>query len=112
MEIATKWTGVGRWMSFIGGTLLAISAIPFVFSHGQQMAAGWSIFLGLLLIGSVAAGSKTASKIAILTAALLLLRVILVPVLGGGTFDFFYSLVPLAFVAWAAVDLRSQSSST
>ena len=111
MENEAEFTGAGRWMSFLGGGLLILFAVPFIFSQGQQASAGWSIFLGLLLIGSVASNNKNAGKIAVGTAAVLILRVVLVPVLGGGPFDFFYALIPLVPVAWAAAELRSQTPS-
>lgn len=83
-ENQIEWAGAGRWLSFAGSALLVLSGIPAILGSSGGITAGWNIFLGLLLFGSVASGSKFAPKAAIIVAALMLLRSVLIPVLGGG----------------------------
>jgi hypothetical protein len=111
MDEQVEWTGYGRWLSIVGGAVLLLSGIPLVFSSSNGAAAGWNIFLGLLLFGAIASGSKSAPKIALGVAILMLVRLILVPVLGGGVASFLLQLVQFGLIAAAAVDLRRQALS-
>ena len=103
-----QWNGAGRWLSFAAAALLLIFSIPMVFSPDDGAAAGWNIFLGLLLFGGVASGSAAAPKITAVIAALMLVRLALLPLFGAHLLDFLLALLLLALVAYAAFDLRRQ----
>jgi lysylphosphatidylglycerol synthetase-like protein (DUF2156 family) len=102
-----RWQGVGRWFSYAVAALLVIIAIPSFATN--DAAAGWNIFLGLLLFGGVASGSRRAPLLLLVLIGLMLLRVLValaaernvVEAVGDGI------LLILLFFAWQ--DLRRQA---
>lgn len=95
-------------MSFVTAGLLILSAIPAVLSPESGAAAGWNIFLGLLLIGVVASGHPKAPLLAAILCALMLVRLI-VSVAIGSLADAALNLLLLGmlFAAWRS--LRNQA---
>jgi hypothetical protein len=107
-----QWNGAGRWLSFAAAALLLAFSIPMIFSTENGAAAGWNIFLGLLLFGGVASGSAAAPKITAVIAALMLVRLALLPLFGAHLMDFLLAVLFFALVAYAAFDLRRQARSS
>lgn len=68
------WTGEARWLTFAVALLLFVTGIVFV---GINVPfAGWNIFLGLLLFGSVASGYIHAPRTVKLVGILMAIRVV------------------------------------
>lgn len=107
-----SWTGAGRWLAFSGSAVLLISGIVMFSDIELAAAAGWDIFLALLLFGAIASGSKSAPKIVLVIAILMLVRLLALPIFGGRLADYLFQLVPLGLIAFAAMDLRRQAAST
>ena len=107
----TVWTGFGRWLLIGLGVFLILLSIPSVLSHDNGAAAGWDIFLGLLAISSVASGNPKAPSFALILAALMVLRLILIIVSGPRILDLVGAFVFLLMAAGAAYDLRKQAIS-
>ena len=103
-----QWTGLGRWLSFGLAALLIAIAIPGVLD-GAGAAAGWNIFLGLLLFGAVASGNSKAPLLALLLTALMTLRLLLAIIAGGNFLAFWLGAVSTALAGIAAYDLREQA---
>lgn len=108
MEQQVEWRGAGRWMAFAGGGLLLVAANFQMAVPLEAIDAGCSIFLGLILIATVASGSRSAPYIALGLAIVLLLRAIVIPLLGGTPDAFLMAFIPLLPIAFAAWDLRAQ----
>jgi len=112
MEQQVVWTGAGRWLSFAGAGILFVSAIPAVFITSLGAAAGWNIFLGLLLFGAIASGSKSAPKVALIIAILMLVRLSLATLFWDGTVEILLQLLSFGLIAFAAYDLRQQAQAS
>lgn len=102
------WTGLGRWLSFAAAGILIIVAIPLIFVHATGAVAGWNIFLGLLLFGSVASGNIRAPTVAAAIFALMAIRLTIAIVAGAAYADIGISALLLAVIGFAAWDLRQQ----
>jgi hypothetical protein len=109
MEEQIEWSGMGRWLSFLFTALMILVAIPGVFSHEFGAAAGWNLFLGLLMFGFVAAGHRKAPLLAAILTVLMLLRLVLGAIAGGG-WAILADAVLLLVIAGAAYDLRQQDA--
>lgn len=103
-----KWTGTGRWLSFVAAGLLIVLAIPLVFDHASGAAAGWNIFLGLLLCGAIASGNASAPAIATTIAVLIVVRLLVAVAFDAGPADIVAGVLLLAIVSASAWDLRKQ----
>lgn len=108
MDEQINWSGSGKWLSVIAGALMILFSIPDVFANSA--AAGWNLFLGLLLIGVTTSGHKAAPKIVSVVAALFLARLLLMPLFGWDGISALFGLILFLMIAWSAVDLRGQSS--
>jgi len=106
-EIA--WRGWGRWLSFLTAALLILIAIPGVFINSLGAAAGWNIFLGLLLFGSIASDNKRAPLLAAILAGLMALRLLIAIALGARLPDLSIAGLLLVLTAGIAFDLRRQA---
>jgi hypothetical protein len=62
-----RWSGWGRWLSFVLAGFMVLSA-P-MFDRDLGAAAGWNIFLGLLLFGTIASNHRKAPLLLIILAA-------------------------------------------
>ena len=109
MEEQVEWHGIGRWLSFLFAGLMILLAIPGVFSHEFGAAAGWNLFLGLLMFGVVAAGHRKAPLLAAILSAIMLLRVI-VGAFVSPSWGILVDILVLAIIVTAAFDLRRQAS--
>ena len=101
-----RWTGWSRWTAFLVAALLIALAVPLVTANSP--AAGWDIFLALLLFGAVASGSVHAPTVALALAGLFLLRALLALASGD---DLLPSAADAAFalaLGMAGLDLRRQ----
>jgi hypothetical protein len=109
MDDQVQWAGLGRWLSFLAAALLILLSIPAIFVHALGAAAGWNIFLGLLLIGVIAAGHRKAPMLAAILCALMLLRLIL-SMVAGSMADAALDLLLLGMpAAWRS--LKAQAAS-
>lgn len=106
-----KWTGPGRWLAFLSAGLLILLSIPMIMAN--TAAAGWNIFLALLLFGTVVSDSRHAPAAAILLTILMLLRLILA-LLSGAWFveDLLTHAVLALLLGTTAWLLRKQLPST
>lgn len=104
-----EWSGWGRWILFAVSALLVILSVPLVVANSA--AAGWNIFLGLLLFGAVASGNKHAPTVAFVLAAIFALRAILGIAAGAGLLGFGIETIFSASTAAAAYQLRRQRAS-
>jgi hypothetical protein len=66
------WRGTARWLSFAVAGVFVIAAIPQVLAN--DAAAGWNIFLGLLLFGAIASGNRRAPLLVLVLTTLMVLR--------------------------------------
>ncbi|KKC25631.1 hypothetical protein [Sphingomonas sp. SRS2] len=107
------WRGWGRWLAFLLAGLLVLLSIPMIFDHQTGASAGWNIFLGLLLAGSVGSGHRHAPRIAMIIAILLFIRVLIAAVFVTDDSPLLLALtVELLLAVMAAVvalDLRHQA---
>ena len=102
-----RWEGAGKWLSFAVAALLVVVAIPSIATNNP--AAGWNIFLGLLLFGFVASGNRRAPALVLALLGLMVLRLVValtvqrnvIEAAGDGVL-----LIPL-FFAWR--DLKRQA---
>lgn len=108
MDEQVQWRGVGRWLSFFVAALLVIAAIPNL--PKNDAAAGWNIFLGLLLFGVVASGNRRAPLFLVVLIGLLALRLIFALANEGTLISAVTNLVPLLLLLVAWVDLRKQAA--
>jgi hypothetical protein len=74
-------------------------------------AAGWDIFLGLLLFAAVASGHAKAPLIAIILSVVLTIRLVLKLASGAAALDVALGAGLLALTSAAAFNLRQQSAS-
>jgi len=106
-----EWKGWGRWLSFATSALLILIAVPFVFDHGLGSYAGWNIFLGLLLFGTITSGNRKAPLLALILTGLMALRLVVGIVSGSNVIEVVMGLLMLAMTTGAAYDLRKQVTS-
>ncbi|MET0376397.1 MAG: hypothetical protein ABW128_19340 [Rhizorhabdus sp.] len=99
-----RWRGWGRWLAFLLTGLLILLSMPMIFVHQTGAAAGWNIFLGLLLAGSVGSGYRHAPRVAMIIAVLLFIRVLVAAVFLTNESPFIFALaVELLLAVLAAV---------
>jgi hypothetical protein len=109
MDYQVRWHGTGRWLSFAVAAVFILLAIP-DFANDEP-AAGWNIFLGLLLFGVMAAGSRRAPLLLLVLTLLMVLRITLSFI--GGHFspiDAVANVLVLVGLVVAWLDLRKQST--
>lgn len=104
-----RWAGWGRWLSFLVSALLILLAVPYVMDYREGAAAGWNIFLGLLLFGAIASGNRHASTLTLVLVGLMAIRLTLATLIGASIFMIASNLLLLILVSMAAYDLRRQS---
>ena len=104
-----NWTGWGRWLSFTLSAVLILVAIPAVFDHHEGAAAGWNIFLGLLMFGAVASGNRKAPKLAIVLTILMAVRVLIAIIFMPNIGNLLLAAFCCAIAAAAAYGLREQA---
>jgi hypothetical protein len=95
-------------MLFAVAALLIILSIPLVLQNSP--AAGWNIFLGLLLFGAVASGNKHAPTVALVLAAIFAVRCV-VGTIGAGLVAGAIEAVFAVATAAAGFHLRQQARS-
>ena len=101
-----KWIGWGRWLSFALSALLLLGG---ALDLNQEAAAGWNIFLGLLLFGVIASGHRKAPLLALVLTGLMAVRLLFAIIMYGPyAVRVIGSVVPLALAAGAAYNLRKQ----
>lgn len=103
------WSGWGRWLSFVVAALLILFSIPLVILN--MAAAGWNIFLGLLLFAAVASGHAKAPLIAIILSVVMAIRLVLTLASGAAALDLAASAGLFVLTSAAAYQLRQQSAS-
>lgn len=109
MDEQVRWHGTGRWLSFAVAAVFILLAIPDI--ANDNPAAGWNIFLGLLLFGAMAAGSRRAPLLLLVLTLLMVLRITLSFI--GGHFrpiDAVGNMLVLVGLVVAWLDLRKQST--
>jgi hypothetical protein len=109
MDEQVRWHGTGRWLSFAVAALFILLAIP-DFANDDP-AAGWNIFLGLLLFGVMAAGSRRAPLVVLVLTLLMVLRITLSFI--GGHFspiDAVANVLVMVALVVAWLDLRKQAT--
>ena len=108
MDEQVRWRGLGRWLSFAVAALLVIAAIPDFAT--DDAAAGWNIFLGLLLFGVIASGSRRAPLLLLVLLGLMVVRLISALAVERTIISGVTNGAPLLllFVAW--LDLRKQAA--
>lgn len=104
------WSGWGRWLSFAVATLLILLSIPLVVLN--MAAAGWNIFLGLLLFAAVASSHRKAPLIAIILSVVMAIRLVLTLASGAAALDIAVGAGLVVLASAAAYQLRQQAAST
>jgi hypothetical protein len=105
-----RWRGSGRWLSFVLAGLLIVLSIPLVFDRVNGAAAGWNIFLGLLLFGTIASNQPKAPVLALIMTGLMGLRFLLAVVFHPELFGLALTGFSLTLAAAATYDLRKQAA--
>ena len=100
---------MGRWLSFVVAALLLLLSIPLVVLN--MAAAGWNIFLGLLLFAAVASGHAKAPLIAIILSVVLAIRLVLTLASRAAVLAVAPGAGLLVLTSAAAYHLRQQSAS-
>jgi hypothetical protein len=109
MDEQVRWRGVGRWLSFTIGGVFLLAAIPHF--AADDPAAGWNIFLGLLLFGAMAAGSRRAPSVLLVLAVVMVVRIVLAFMRGHlALIDGLGNVLVLVALLVAWFDLRKQST--
>lgn len=70
-----RWTGIGRWTGFALALLMLVLSFPLILTDFG--AAAWTLFLGFLLFGGIAANHPNASVAADGLGILFLIRIVL-----------------------------------
>lgn len=104
----TGWSGLGKWLSSAAALLLILRAVPWIFDPQRGAAAGWNIFLGLLLFGAIASRNARAPAIAAAIAMLMVVRLGVGLAAGADALDMGVDGVLLLLIGAAAYDLRKQ----
>ena len=94
----------------MAAALLILLSIPVIFVRSLGAAAGWNIFLGLLLIGVIASGHRKAPMLAAILCVLMLVRLIL-SLIAGSMADAALDLLLLGILAAAWRSLKAQAAS-
>jgi hypothetical protein len=102
------WSGWGKWLSLALATLLIFLAIPLMLHRTTGAAAGWNLFLGLLIFGSVVSENKRTPLLVVIIAALMLIRLIITIIADTNTPDVVASSLLALLACGAAFDLRRQ----
>lgn len=105
----SSWTGWGRWLSYAVAALLIVYSISLVVLN--EPAAGWNIFLALLLFAAVASGHKRAPGVAVVLTVLMALRFGVTLMSGTMTLDIVITGTLFVLSAAAAYHLRRQAMS-
>lgn len=109
MDEQVQWSGFGRWLSFVIAAVFILGAIP-DFARNDP-AAGWNIFLGLLLFGLVAAGSRRAPLLLLALTVLMVLRMTMSLMSGHfAVIDAIANTLVLVGLAVAWLALRKQQT--
>jgi hypothetical protein len=109
MDDQVHWAGMGRWLSFVATALLILLSIPSIAIHALEAAAGWNIFLGLLLIWVIASDHRKAPLLAAILCALMLVRLIL-SLVAESMVDAVLVLLLLGILATAWHSLKTQAA--
>jgi hypothetical protein len=104
------WTGSGRWLSFVVAALLILLSIPLVVLN--MAAAGWNIFLALVLFAAVASGHPKAPLIAIILSVVMAIRLVLTLASGAAAMDIAVGAGLVVLTSAAAYQLRQQAASS
>ena len=105
-----EWDGLGRWLSFTAAALMIVFAVPFVMEADQGAAAGWNIFLGLLLFGTIASNNARAPLLVSILTILMIVRLIVLVAMSWDLFGFISNALLLMLLGTAAYDLRGQAT--
>jgi hypothetical protein len=109
MDEQVRWHGAGRWLSFTIAGVFLLAAIPDF--GADDPAAGWNIFLGLLLFGAMAAGSRRAPSVLLMLTVVMVVRIVLAFMSGRlGLFDGLGNFAVLLGLLVAWLDLKKQSA--
>src|SRR5438270_1359484 len=108
MDEQVHWRGMGRWLSFVVAALLIVAAVPNFATN--DAAAGWNIFLGLLLFGAVASGSRRAPLLVMVLVGLMALRSIIAVAAERSAIGALLSAVLFICLFFAWRDLRRQAA--
>ena len=76
----------------------------------NMAAAGWNIFLGLLLFATVASGHPKAPLIAIIASVIMAIRLVLTLAIGAAALDIAVGVLLLVLTGAAAHQLRKQAA--
>ena len=102
------WSGWGKWLSFALAIFLMLLALPLMLHRATGAAAGWNIFLGLLIFGSVVSNNKRAPLLLVIIAVLMFVRFVFTIIYYDTTPDIIISSILVIFSVLTAFDLRRQ----
>ena len=115
-RITFKWRGPGRWLSItVAGLLVALAMIGLwvglsqAYSTVMEVAVGWNLFLGLILIGAIISGSKHAPALTMIISFLMMIRAVLGVVAGASPIGILLDVLFTVLIGLAAFDLRRQA---
>lgn len=108
MEKEFRWHGLGRWLSFAIAVLFVTTAIPNIVANDP--AGGWNLFLGLLLFGVVASGSRRAPSLVLVLVGLTVLRFLLLIIGEWKVADLVVNGLAVVALLIAWQDLRKQAA--
>ena len=110
------WRGWGRWLSLGTAGLLILLAVAGMLiglrrgsASATEASAGWDLFLGLILFGTIISGSRRAPFLATVVAFLMAIRVVLGMAIGRPVIGVLIDVVLMLVVGFAALDLRRQT---
>lgn len=103
-----RWQGLGRWLSFAIAALFVAAAIPNIVAN--HPAGGWNLFLGLLLFGVVASGSRRAPSLVLVLIGLTVLRFLLLMINEWKGVDLVVNGLAVVALLIAWQDLRKQAA--
>jgi hypothetical protein len=104
-----QWQGMGRWLSFAVAAALIVASVPDVLENNS--AAGWNLFLGLLLLGAVASGNRQAPLLLGVLTALMALRLVIGLAVERDVARVIPDVILLVAVACAWLQIRRQAIS-
>jgi len=105
-----QWSGWGKWLSLALAILLILLAIPLMLGNGTGAAAGWDLFIGLLIFGSIVSNHRRAPLLATFVAALMVIRFIITVISDNHTPDIILSALLALLAVGTAFDLRRQDT--
>ena len=107
-NVGVQWSGWGKWLAFALAAVLMLLSIPLILHSETGAAAGWNLFLGLLIFGSVVSHNKGAASLVAFVAALMIVRLILTAASERSIPDIILAAILVLLALGAALHLRRQ----